>query len=253
MSSHFFIIGAQRSATTYLYQMLAAHPEIEMAKPSYPEPKFFLRDDLFTRGLDFYATHFFSDNSLSKLKGEKSTSYLEYEIVAQRLAKCYPNAKLIVLMRDPIARAISNYWFSQNNGLETWSLEKALFADPGERISNRSNSISVNPFAYLQRGRYINFIKVYDKYFPTSQIFGILTEELLGNLEKLQAVYAYLGVSSNFQPKEIHQRFNESIKSDIDALSPKLRHNLNEYFFETNNRLADRFNFDLARWWPSCQ
>ncbi len=253
MSSHFFIIGAQRSATTYLYHMLDAHPEIEMAKPLFPEPKFFLQDDLFTRGLDYYDAHYFSNNISVKLKGEKSTSYLEHELVAQRLATCYPQAKILVVMRDPIARAVSNYQFSQNNGIETWPLEKALLANPEERRSTQSQSISVNPFAYLQRGCYINFIELYDQYFSTSQIVGILTEELLGNLDALQALYAHLAVSSDFQPKKIHHRFNEGDKSDAEEVSPQLKQYLIDYFFEVNGRLADRFHFDLARWWPSCQ
>ena len=54
MTNHFFIVGAQRCGTTYLYNLLDEHPEIEMAKPVKPEPKFFMKDDLFEKGLDFY-------------------------------------------------------------------------------------------------------------------------------------------------------------------------------------------------------
>ena len=63
MTRHFFIAGAQRSGTTYLYRLLDEHPEIEMAKPERPEPKFFLLDELHARGLKFYENHFFPNDS----------------------------------------------------------------------------------------------------------------------------------------------------------------------------------------------
>jgi hypothetical protein len=44
VSDHFFIVGAQRSGTTYLYHLLSEHPSINMATPVWPEPKFFLID-----------------------------------------------------------------------------------------------------------------------------------------------------------------------------------------------------------------
>ena len=86
MFEHFFIAGAQRSGTSYLYHILAEHPEIEMAKPLRPEPKFFHVDALFERGLDYYRHHFFEGKAGAWLRGEKSTSYMESEKAAGRAA-----------------------------------------------------------------------------------------------------------------------------------------------------------------------
>jgi hypothetical protein len=84
MTEHFFIIGAQRTGTTYLYHLLAEHPEIEMAQPLKPEPKYFLIDSLFAQGLETYQTRYFSGKSGVWLRGEKSTSYIESEKAAER-------------------------------------------------------------------------------------------------------------------------------------------------------------------------
>ena len=252
MCKHFFIIGAQRSATTHLYTLLAEHPEIEMAQPLTPEPKFFLQDELYGQGLAHYETHYFPGKAGAWLKGEKSTSYMEYAHVAQRLAISYPEARILILMRDPIERALSNYWFSHNHGLEKWPLEKALLAQPEERIVDIPAMISVNPFAYLQRGRYMDYITGYDCLFPPEQIYGMLTEQLPGNLTQIRAVYAYLDVASDFQPAGLHKQVNAS-QSREETLSPRLRRTLMNYFAEANGRLAARFGFDLAQWWPSCQ
>jgi hypothetical protein len=165
MNDHFFIAGAQRSATTYLYHLLAEHPEIEMAQPVRPEPKFFLVDELFEHGLAYYRERFFPGKPGARLRGEKSTSYMESEIAAQRIARCFPESHILFLLRDPIERAISNYWFSVNNGLESLPLEEA-FRREEERWQQYDRSrVSVSPYAYLRRGRYIDFIEVYERYF----------------------------------------------------------------------------------------
>ena len=70
MTEHFFIIGAQRSGTTYLYHLLDEHPEICMARPLRPEPKFFLKNELYARGLEYYETCYFPDSLFRFLRVE---------------------------------------------------------------------------------------------------------------------------------------------------------------------------------------
>ena len=85
MSNRFFcIIGAQRSGSTYLYQVLDEHPEITMARPLRPEPKFFLDVAAWKKGREHYLARHFSDASPSAILGEKSTSYYERPVVAPR-------------------------------------------------------------------------------------------------------------------------------------------------------------------------
>src|SRR5699024_6997393 len=66
----FFIVGAQRSGTTWLYKMLDQHPEVAMAKPMRPEPKYFLRDDATTRPLAQYEKTYYEKRA-GRACGEK--------------------------------------------------------------------------------------------------------------------------------------------------------------------------------------
>jgi hypothetical protein len=252
MSNHFFVIGAQRSGTTYLYHLLAEHPEIEMAQPHVPEPKFFLQDEKYQRGIAYYEAHYFAGKAGAWLKGEKTTSYIESTKAGQRLARHYPTSKIVILMRDPIQRAISNYWFSVKNGLESLPLEQALLADVSQRQNFDQRRISTNPFDYLRRGLYISFIETYDTLFPPSQIYGLLYEQLVGNLTQVQALYAFLGVATDFAPTQLNVVINEIPRKE-KSVSPATWQYLVNYYAEANNHLAARFGFDLAQWWSSCQ
>jgi sulfotransferase family protein len=247
MFDYFFIVGAQRSGTTYLYHLLAEHPEVEMAKPLWPEPKYFLLDNLFNKGLEYYQNHYFENKAGAKIRGEKSTSYIESEKVAQRIKQYFPNAKILFLLRDPIERAISNYWFSVNNGLEKLPMSEAFFKEEERWIDYDHKSISASPYAYLRRGRYIDYISMYERYFSIENIKVLLYEQLVTSAEKVHDLYAFLGVNPNFVSSKLFQIINEGEKGD-STLSPHLKSYLVNYFSESNARLAKSFGFTLDEW-----
>lgn len=246
MSEHFFIVGAQRSGTTYLYQVLDEHPQIEMAKPARPEPKFFHVDSLFEKGLIFYQDHYFNNNTSIELYGEKSTTYIESEKAARRIAGCYPQAKILVVLRDPIERAVSNYWLSVNNGWETLSIEEAFRGEDSRRFDYDPEKISVSPYAYLKRGCYIDYLLMYESYFPIENINVILYEQLVGSEAHILDVCVFLGVSE-FASTILHTTINKGNKP-ATSLSPELRQYLLDYFAEPNARLAEHLNVSLQEW-----
>src|SRR5206468_3542937 len=128
MPDQFVIIGAQRCGTTYLTQLLDEHPEIEMAKPLRPEPKFFLDYEQFARGAEYYDARYFSD-AAARVRGEKSTSYIEHDVAVRRIVALFPEATIVAVVRDPVARAVSNHRFSTAEGAESRPLVDALRAD----------------------------------------------------------------------------------------------------------------------------
>src|SRR5689334_22661946 len=97
-----------------------------MAKPVKPEPKFFLVDHLYARGLEYYAGTWFAAAGEAQVAGEKSTDYLESAAAAARIARDLPRVKLVFILREPVERAYSNYLWSKMNGLETEDFETAL-------------------------------------------------------------------------------------------------------------------------------
>jgi hypothetical protein len=246
MSEHFFIVGAQRSGTTYLYRVLDEHPEIEMAKPLKPEPKFFHIDSSYEKGLVFYQDHYFSNNESVRVYGEKSTTYLESKRATGRIAECYPHAKILVILRDPIERAISNYWFSVNNGWETLPIEEAFRREDDRRCNYDPEKISVSPYAYLKRGCYIDYLLMYESYFSAENIKVMLYEQFIGSETYIFELFTFLGVSK-FIPPVLHTTVNKGNKPDT-SLSLELERYLVNYFAEPNARLAEHLNISLQEW-----
>lgn len=217
--NNLFIIGAQRSGSTYLYNLLDDHPEVSMIRPARPEPKFFLSQDLILRGRDFYEKYFFSEpRPNTKYFGEKSTSYIESEVAAAGIANFYPNAKILMILRNPVDRAYSNYLFTKSHGLEKESFARALELE-GERIKAESFSTSVCPYSYRTRGLYELYINNYLKYFNRHQIKILIFEEIVGNLEEIKNLYKWLDISPNHIPQTIKDVVNPSLLPREDVTS----------------------------------
>src|SRR5258708_4853167 len=119
----FFIIGAQRSGTTYLYELLDEHSSVSMAKPKRPEPKWFLDPQKIKQGAKAWREPFFRGIPAGFF-GKKGTSYLEHPEAADAIMSVFPGARLIAILREPFARAVSNYRFSVENGSESLPIEQ---------------------------------------------------------------------------------------------------------------------------------
>ena len=203
-----FIVGAQRSGSTYLYQALDGHPQVSMVHPVRPEPKFFMNEQLVARGKDFYENNYFSDRKAETLYlGEKSTSYIESNEAAQRMHAFYPDARILMILRDPVLRAYSNYRFSVAHRLEELTFREALEAEP-DRLKNAKFTTSVTPFAYRKRGHYIDYIEAYLEVFDASQLGILVFEEFVNDLASVQSLYRWLEIDDDFVPESLEEVFN---------------------------------------------
>lgn len=248
MVRHFFIIGGQRCGTTYLYSHLDAHPEIEMARPLRPEPKFFFDDALFNQGLIEYEHRFFTTPPSCDVRGEKSTVYYESESAAQRISQSFENPAVILILRDPIERAISNYQFSVQNGFETLSIEDAFRNEQARLNDYEKDKVSVSPFAYLARGNYIHYINMYDHYFPRDRFKIILFEELIRNPEIIREIFCFLGVNPDSKGSGFEKTINASDPTNRMAISTDLRKWLIDQFQESHDKLSRRLGRSLSIW-----
>src|SRR5690606_6151492 len=121
------VIGGQRCGSTLLYQLLDDHPQILMAKPVRPEPKILLKETWPEEGKLFFNNYFKADYVEGiEFGGEKCTSYIEKPVVADRMLQVFPNCKVLAILRNPVERAISNYFFSVDNGYENRSLKEVF-------------------------------------------------------------------------------------------------------------------------------
>ena len=241
------MIGAQRCGTTYLQSLLEAHPEITMARPARPEPKVFLAEASVERGRDWYHRTFFGHATDERLLGEKSTSYIEVPKAADRARRVLGEDTLILaLLRDPVARAVSNWRFSTDNGLEQRPLETALRENLDQAAEWDSAATSVSPFAYLERGRYEQHLQPWFAVFPTTTRVVFL-QDLLDRDEALGTLYQQLDVDPDFRPAT-RERLNESMEP-ISSLPQDLLHALRTYFHDHDVALSRRLGRRLP-WSP---
>jgi hypothetical protein len=210
----FIIGGAPRSGTTWLYHLLDGHPQISMAKPVSPEPKFFLVDRLYRRGLDYYARKWFSTYSDHCILGEKSTNYLESAVCARRIYKHLPHVKLIFILREPVARAFSNYLWSFNHGLETETFAKSLaLEEPREQNLSEKFRYS-RPHAYFSRGLYAKMLQPYYAQFSQSQILCLRYEDIAQQPRILaKRLYQFLSIDAI-----------KSNAAEIGIINPSISH-----------------------------
>lgn len=240
---HLLVVGAQRCGTTYLSRSLGGHPDVAMAQPSPPEPKVFCDAALAAKGAEWYHRTWFAHARDGDLLGDKSTSYLEDPDAPVRAAEMLGEVQVVVLLRDPVHRAVSHWRFSTANGLETRDLEEALLADPADdRPWDRTQS-SVSPFAYLRRGRYAEQLAPWLDTFPATT-HVLLLEDLLGDPGVLPALVGALGLDPGRTPAPPAAAVNAS-PGEMPSLDPGVRDTLAGYFEESNARLATQLGRPL--------
>lgn len=252
MYDFFFIAGAQRSGTTFLYNFLDSHPEIAMAKPVKPEPKFFIDDRDFEKGRDYYLGRFFHDLNVSKPKakciGEKSTSYMEFDFVPERVESIFPGAKCIIVLRNPVERAVSNYFFTRKHGLETRTLREVFIEELPPPSLERA--ISVSPFAYKERGNYSDYLLAYKTIFG-DRLKIVLFEELVSRETVRLELLEFLQVSRIRLNTTILDR-NAGVTGEIEMHTELglVKDRLRAYYSAEISKLAGMLSNDFSIWKP---
>ena len=192
----FIIGGAPRSGTTWLTAALDRHPDIWVAKPLRPEPKFFLVDELYDEGLASYSRRWFTDAPTHGVSGEKSTNYLESAVAAERIARDLPAVKLLFLLREPADRALSNYRWSVMNGMEPEDFATALGLEDEREATLPPALRYARPHAYFSRGRYARLLRPWLDRFPRSQVLVRRFEDLVSDPGgTLAVIHEFLGVA----------------------------------------------------------
>lgn len=243
MAEHALVIGAQRCGTTFLADVLQAHPDVVLARPRRPEPKAFLREPPAYRAA-YRAAHFGHAGGADLLV-EKSTSYLERPEVIPPIRDVLGAPWVIVQLRDPVARAVSNWQFSTAHGVEQRSLEEAVRADlAGEQPFDRER-FSVSPYAYARRGRYADDLAAWWDAFPGRVVVTFL-EELAASPDAPAALYARLGLPKHAGPVP-------SVPVNASAGNPVvvpvgLEAELRAFYGDSDARLAELLGRELP--WP---
>lgn len=239
----FIIIGAQKSGTTSLENYISQHPQVLPAVKK--ETHFWYRD--FNKGIDWYLAHFPPiPKSSNYLTGEATPNYLENWQVALRIKKEFPDVKLLLILRDPIDRAFSqyNHWirlrwedrsFEEAINSEIELLQKTPEKAVGDKIYWKQ------PGNYIGRGIYIEFIKKWLEVFPREQLLILRGEELYREPTKtMQEVFDFLGLPA-YELSE-YRKLNAGSYAPI---SESMRQKLIDYFEPYNQKLEEYLGLEF--------
>jgi hypothetical protein len=241
----FLIIGAQKSGTTSLYQYMQTHPRILMS--SEKEIHYF--DYNYEKELPWYLSQFplKYENFRRNLIGEATPNYLYHPPCAERIGKVLPETRLIALLRNPVERAISHYFFEvrRDPSIETKPILEALIAEE-ERVlpfvqELQENPYSVNPIfsrlCYKARGRYCEQLLRYEEFFKKGYLLVLQSEEFFRKpAESLRQVAEFLGIPPVYGLSEFTPRNVGANKAEVPEEVYKY---LEEYFKPHNQNLYE--------------
>ncbi|MBN1661653.1 MAG: sulfotransferase domain-containing protein [Anaerolineae bacterium] len=249
----FVIIGAQRCGTTSLYNYLVASCNV---LPAFRKEVHFF-DKRFARGLLWYQAYFpprRTTQSTSEPRGkfavgEATPYYLFHPHAAQRVRNTIPEVKLIVLLRNPIDRALSHYHYEVQRGIETLSFPDAIDREE-QRLAGEVEKILDDPhyvsfahqhFSYLARGIYVEQLRRWTALFPRQRILILKSEELFRHpAHTTKQVAEFLGLA--YHETAIAKKYNEASYPGMD---PALRRRLSAYFTSHNQALQADLDMDL--------
>lgn len=208
MLPNFFVVGAQKSGTTSLHFYLKEHPEIFL--PLQKETKFFVRDQLYSKGIDYYESEFFADWSGEMAVGEVDPEYMYIENALERIRLHFDlrKIKFIFVLRNPVERAFSHYLMTYRRGLELLAFDEAIKEEQNRIRQGQQENID---YSYVSRGFYLRQIERFLEYVEKSQLLFVLAEDLKNNQEDcLRNIYEFLDVSPEFKPSNVNKSYHQA-------------------------------------------
>ncbi|MHA1393810.1 MAG: sulfotransferase domain-containing protein [Promethearchaeota archaeon] len=181
--------------------------------------------------------------------GEDTPNYLFYPPAARRAFHIIPNAKLIILLRNPVFRAYSHYWMNFRGGYEKLNFKEAiqkcfkLYDKEKEKMLEyaKYDRIYFPKYSYLARGLYYKQIMNWLKYFPKKQMFIIKSEDMMKNPSEIFcSVQDFLNI-----PRiklKIYKKYN---KREYPKMDEKLKETLIEFFKPHNQKLYNLLGRDF--------
>jgi hypothetical protein len=206
----FFIVGAPKSGTTSLAFYLRQHTEIYLPQR---EMHFFSKDFRIEREiltLDHYLACFSDAPQGVKRIGEKSVSYLYSEIAPLAIKEFNPQAKIIVMLRNPIDFMVSLHAHLLREGVEVIdNFEDALAAEEHRKKGQRlpSGTPALDFLFYRERAQYCKYVERYLHIFGEGHTKIIIFEEFISDtIKALQEVLKFLEVDANAVPGNLEPK-----------------------------------------------
>lgn len=234
MKPKFIIAGAMKCGTTALYDFICESDEVVSAKQK--EIHYFSLH--YEKGESWYDSFF---EKSSGITGEASPTYFDEAkttLIPKLIKRDLPGVKVILLVRDPVERAVSHY----NHYCKVNKYKEVLDLTPDEFFSlDFSGVFSMSRAIDYYLSRVLDYSFYYRKYLNYFSIFGddllvVRNESLMNNPEStLEHVYNHLGIK--YEPKEAFSKIKYSAGTSKSQLSQSVEIKLKKYFEDDYKRL----------------
>jgi len=227
---NFLIIGAQKSGTTWVQNCMMAHPQVFLPEG---EVAFFEDPDYCQTGLEKFKK-IFENVDNGKTIGIKRPNYLAKAACPERIYKHIPHAKLIVLLRNPLERAISAYFHYMRYGfIPIKDIEQGM----RKVVSGCYEDLHLRAKEIIDFGFYYRHLKHYLHFFDRKQMLIMLFDDMQKEpAEFMKRIYRFLEIDDGYAPKCLGSR----PQSGIYSLA-RLR------MIALKNRLMYRYNTEKTR------
>jgi hypothetical protein len=198
----FLIIGAQKSGSTSLYHYLRQHPEIYL--PEIEENRFFTKNEFYRQGVAFLKP-FYRHSKSSKVKGGKNVHIMYFPDAPSRIHKHNPDMKLIAILRNPIDRAYSAYWFARRNGWEYCkTFEQALELEFRRTQGTYEERAELT---YLTHGHYYEQLRRVINLFGQTKVLTFLTDDLKQDPQNvISRIFDWFGLNNSSSQIDYQRR-----------------------------------------------
>jgi hypothetical protein len=253
----FLIIGGQRCGTTSLYRYVAQHPAVA---PAILNKGLHYFDTNFGRGKIWYRAHFPSDPYKAFLRrrrelprvitGEGSPYYVFHPLSPARIAAAIPEVRSILILRDPAERAYSHYQHEVARGFETLAFEEALEREE-QRLAGEEQKMLDDPryysfshqhHSYVARGRYLEQIQRWLRFFPRERLLILEARELFGDPD---AAYRSVLRFLDLEERSL-ATYGKLNAHEYSSMSDRARGFLEARFEEPNRALSEFLGRDLG-------
>ena len=238
----FIIAGASKCGTSSIYYYLGCHPQILLSHKK--ELDFYWQN--YHRGTDWYLAHFPTITDRADfLTGEATPNYLRFPQVARRIKDTFPKTKIIILLRNPVDRAISWHYHKLYTGLTNVDLKTAIYTEIEKLATVTEAEIIKTGYSdpdNIMSSLYIYKIKPWIELLGREQFLILKSEEFYSNpLQVMSNVFQFLNLPNC--PLNNYPKVNQGSYQPAD---PELRNTIAEYFAPYNRQLEEYLGIEFA-------
>jgi hypothetical protein len=219
----FLVIGAPKSATTSLHELLKGHPQLEL--PLTKEVPYFTDRRAYAKGMAYYLDQQFPTADPAATWGTITPQYMQGQgeidvaLTARRIHDELPDVKIIALLRDPIDRSFSHYKMQLQRGYERRPFDDVVRYALAHPLEDARGPVDPeDDFRYLFVSEYGRILQLYYDLFPRERILVLTTDELGSDPGAVvRRLCAFLEVSTDYTPEQ------EQTRARHGGVSPRHR------------------------------